>query len=300
MTTSNPSTVCSDSDLENLYALYQKCKRKSYYKNGKPRPCRSQRCPCEMCRRKYSEKEAAILLRSFKQQPPDYTFVLKLVDEEPTYDGTMAAYLNAFTQKVRDYRKSDGITVEYEIRIEFRHGEPHCHVTVITPANWSRRKAKRLVKGWWKASCPGRTISVYADRVHSVEGHGNYVCKNVKDRRSVEMPPQEWSGRKCRFVRRSGGFLARPKKELWREQCEEWYPKQTERGGGPTEAEDGDADNQPAPETPTRPSERFWRFRRPAGRPARLRPVLGHPMRSRNGFWPLASRWRWPLLPRGP
>ena len=37
MTTSNPSTVFSDHDHENLYALYEKCKRKSYYKNGKPK-----------------------------------------------------------------------------------------------------------------------------------------------------------------------------------------------------------------------------------------------------------------------
>ena len=29
------------------------------------------------------------------------------------------------------------------------------------------------------------------------------------DRRGVEMPPQEWSGKKCRFVRKSGGSSAR-------------------------------------------------------------------------------------------
>jgi hypothetical protein len=299
VTTNNPSTVCSEPDLETLYFLYRKCKRKSYYKNGRPRPCRSQRCPCETCRRKYSEKEAAILLRSFKDQPPDYTFVLKLVDDEPTYDVMMAVYLNAFTQKIRDFRKSDGIAVEYEIRIEFRHGEPHCHVTVITPADWSRRKAKRLVKGWWKASCPRRTISVYADRVHTVIGHGNYVTKNVKDRRTVEMPPQEWSGKKCRFVRRSGGFLSKTKKELWREQCEEWYPKPTEPDTERSVGDMEDADASPAPEAPISSPEQFRQFRRPAGRPTRLRPELGHPMRSRNRFWPLIERRGWPL-PRGP
>jgi len=253
-----------------------------------------------MCRRKYSEKDATILLRSFKDKPPDYTFVLKLVDDEPTYDVMMAGYLNGFTQRIRDFRKTDDITIEYEIRIEFCWGEPHCHVTVITPANWSRRKAKRLVKQWWKASCPRRKVSVYADRVRTVIGHAHYVTKNLKDRRGVEMPPQEWSGKKCRFVRRSGSFLTKTKKELWQEQCREWYPQQAQPDAETTVSGEGEADNSAAPEAPTTPSVRFWRLRRPTGSPTRLRPVLSDPMPFRNGFWPLRSSWRWPLLPRGP
>lgn len=291
MTTRTPSTYGSDQDLEILPDPYEKCKRKSYYKNGKPRPCRSQRCPCEMCRRKYSEKEAAILLRSFKVQPPDYTFVLKLVDEEPTYDVMMAGYLNSFTQRIRDFRKSDDITIEYEIRLEFCWGEPHCHVTVITPANWSKRKAKRLVKLWWKASCPGRKVSVYADRVRTVEGHARYVTKNLNDRRGVEMPPQEWSGKKCRFVRRSGGFLTKTKKELWREQCEEWYPKKAQPDTESTGNGEGDADNLTATATPVSSSERWWRLRCLGGRSVRQRSCLGHRVQSRSHYWP---------LPRGP
>lgn len=295
MTTSNPSTVCSDHDHENLYTLYEKCKRKSYYKSGKPRPCRSPRCPCEMCRRKHSEKEAAILLRSFREQPPDYTFVLKLTDDQPTYDVMMAEYLNNFTQKVRDFRKSDDTTFEYDIRIEFRHGEPHCHVTVITPLGWSKRAVKELAAGWWKASCPGRAVSVYADRVRNVVGHGNYVTKNLKNRRTVEMPPLEWSGRRCKFVRRSGGFLSKSKAELWREQCNEWYPQPSEPDAASTEADAALT----AVEAPTSPSERFRWLRRSTRRPARLRAATGHPVRSRNGFWPLRGLKGW-SLPRGP
>src|SRR5262249_36575725 len=150
--------------LEDFRHPYAKCKRKLYYQDGRPRPCRSPRCPSEMCRRKYRHKEAAILLRSFKQKPPDYTFVLKLVDGEPTCDVMMATYLNGFTQRIRDFRKSGGITIEYEIRTEFCDGQPHCHVTIITPATWAKRRAKRLARRWWQASCPDRKISVYADR----------------------------------------------------------------------------------------------------------------------------------------
>ncbi len=179
--------------------------------------------------------------------------MLKLVDDKQTWDALMGSYLNAFTQHVRDFRKSDGITFEYEIRIEFKDGEPHAHVTVITPLGWSRRRVKRLVKGWWKKSCPGRQTLVYADRVRTVIGLAKYTTKDLLDRRGVEMPPQEWSGRSCRFVRRSQGFLTKSKKELWQEQCAEWYPP--EEGLDSMNGE-VDADNLDPTEPPESPPER--------------------------------------------
>src|SRR5262249_31861634 len=36
--------------------------------------------------------------------------------------------------------------------------------------------------------------AVYCDRVQNVIGTANYVTKNVRDRRGVEMPPPEWNG----------------------------------------------------------------------------------------------------------
>ena len=39
------------------------------------------------------------------------------------------------------------------------------------------------------------------------------------------MPPQEWNGRRCRFVWRSRGFLTKTKGRLWQEQRAEWYPQ---------------------------------------------------------------------------
>jgi hypothetical protein len=236
------------------------------------------------------------LLRSFLEQPPDYTFVLKLADGEPTWDLLMGRYLNAFTQHVRDFRKSDGITFEYEIRIEFKDGEPHAHVTVITPLGWSKRRVKKLVKRWWKASCPGRQVSVYADRVQTVIGHANYVTKNLINRRGVEMPPQEWSGRKCRFVRRSNGFLTKSKKELWEEQGAEWYPPQE---GLDTVNGEMEADDLDATEAPANPPERVWRLARPADRPGLLWPVLAVARWPGNCFWPIRGRRGW-AMPRGP
>jgi hypothetical protein len=144
----NPrSRYSSAADLEKLQHIYRFCKHKSCYPDGRPRPCRSPRCPCEACRRKHAEKEAAIF----------------------------------------------GI--------------------------------KELVKGWWAMSCSDRQTAVYCDRVRNVPGLANYVTKNVKDRRKVEMPPQEWNGRRCRLVWRSRGFLTKNKDRLWQEQRAEWYPQ---------------------------------------------------------------------------
>lgn len=222
----NPrSRYGSPADLETLRHIYRHCKHKSCYPDGRPRPCRSPHCPCEACRRKYAQKEAIILQRSFRDRPPDFTFTLKLTDDKDTPDVLMALYLRTFTQKFRDFRKAEGAVLEYDIRIEFRQQRPHAHLTVITSLNWSRNGIKELVKGWWAMSCPDRQTAVYCDRVQNVVGLANYVTKNVKDRRKVEVPPQEWNGRRCRLVWRSRGFLARSKKHLWQEQVAEWYPQ---------------------------------------------------------------------------
>jgi hypothetical protein len=222
----NPrSWYSSAADLEKLRHIYRHCKHKSCYPDGRPRPCRSPRCPCEACRRKYAEKEAAILKRSFRDRPPDFTFTLKLVDGNGTPDVLMALYLRTFTQKFRDFRKAEGAVLEYDIRIEFRHQQPHAHLTVITSLNWSRNGIKELVKGWWAMCCPDRQTAVYCDQVQNVVGLANYVTKNVKDRSKVEMPPQDWNGRRCRLVWRSRGFLTKSKDRLWQEQRAEWYPQ---------------------------------------------------------------------------
>jgi hypothetical protein len=176
-----------------------------------------------MCRRKYSAKQSVILQRSFAEQPPDFTFVLEVVDGDPVVDVQMAVYLKNFTQHIRDFRKSDGVTFEYEIRIEFKDGHPHCHVTIITPLGWEEQAVKELARGWWVASCPGRQVLVYAKPVRNVVGHAKYVCKDLIDRTGVHMPPDDWNGRKCRFVRRSAHFLVRSAEDLWREQRIEWY-----------------------------------------------------------------------------
>jgi hypothetical protein len=165
------------------------------------------------------------LQRSFRDRPPDFTFTLKLVDGNCTPDVQMALYLRTFTQKFRDFRKAEGAVLEYDIRIEFRHQQPHAHLTVITSLKWSRTGIKELVKGWWAMSCPDRQTAVYCDRVRNVPGLANYVTKNVKDRRKVEIPPQEWNGRRCRLVWRSRGFLTKSKDRLWQEQRAEWYPQ---------------------------------------------------------------------------
>lgn len=210
--------------LEKLKSIYKNCRHKSFYPNGRPRPCRSQRCPCEACRRKYSEKEAIILKRSFRERPPTFCFTLKLTDGRATTDVEMASLLRCFCQRIRDFRKGCQEILEYDIRIEFRRQQPHAHLSVISSIWNSKAAAKQVVKGWWSKSCPSRLTSVYCDFVHNVEGWANYIAKNVIDRKGIERPPSEWDGRKCRLVWRSRGFLTKSKAALWREQCEEWYP----------------------------------------------------------------------------
>jgi hypothetical protein len=137
----------------------------------------------------------------------------------------LAGYLRKLTQKVRDFRKALKATIEYYANIEFRHGRPHIHMTVISSLDWSIYKTKAVVKEWWSSSCPERlTTAVYCDHVHNPIGLANYLPKNVKDRSHVEMPPEAWNSRTCRLVWRSRGFLTKRKEDLWREQCQEWYP----------------------------------------------------------------------------
>ena len=207
---------------ENPYRL---CERNLRYRDGRPRPCRSPYCASDRCRSKGAEKDSAIMMRSFKDRPPDFASVLRFSDDKSTSAGTMQACLKTFTQKLTNYRKSTGITIEYDIRIEFVHGEPHCHLTLITSAPWTDRRVKKLIRSWWVKSCPQRRVGVYAKRIRDVVGYAKYIAKHVKKRGSVERPPPGWNGKTCRLVRTSNGFLSGPKPSLWKEQCEEWYPK---------------------------------------------------------------------------
>lgn len=181
-----------------------RCRYPRYYPDGRPRPCRSQRCPCGECRRAYARREAAVLRRSFRERPPTYFVTLRIEDDRPADDREMATCLRRFTQKVRDHRKSTGETFEYYLAIEFRHARPHVHMLAITGVG-SRTAVKRLVKCWWSDSCRGRPTSVYCGRVRSPEAVANYVAKHLKDRRGVERPPDDWSSRTCRLVWPSRG-----------------------------------------------------------------------------------------------
>ena len=214
--------------------------------------------------------------RSSRDRPPDYTFTLKLVDDNDTPDVLMAFYLRTFTQKFRDFRKAEGAVLEYDIRIEFRHQQPHAHLTAITSLNWSKNGIKELVKGWWAMSCPDRQTAVYCDRVRNVPGLANYVTKNVKDRRKVEMPPQEWNGRRCRLVWRSRGFLTKSKDCLWEEQRAEWYP-QPVAAGVPDDQADAPEGRQTARERPVSPTARRWPESCLVSPSRRLRPAVAPP-----------------------
>jgi len=138
----------------------------------------------------------------------------------------LAGYLKKFTQRIRDFRKAHQASIEYYINIEFTDGQPHMHMTVISSLGWGIYKIKAAVKEWWSSSCTDRqATAVYCDHVQNVMGLANYLPKNLKDRRHVEMPPEGWSSRTCRLVWCSRGFLTKRKADLWREQCQEWYPQ---------------------------------------------------------------------------
>lgn len=224
--TTTPQQYNSVPDLEKLRRTYAKCKYKRYYPDGRPCPCRSQRCPCEACRVKYAQKEAAILRRSFRDKPPDFNFTLRLKDDKPTSDKELATYLKRLTQRIRDLRKAEQAAFDYYINVEFKNGEPHMHMTVITSLVWSVYAMKKMMKWLWSESCVERqATAVYCDRVHSVVGLANYLPKNLKDRRKVEMPPNHWNSKACRLVWKSRGFLTKNKQDLWNELRQEWYPR---------------------------------------------------------------------------
>jgi hypothetical protein len=293
--------VTTTTSLSIDYALetYRLCRFKRFSKEGKPLPCRSPRCPCSACRRKHAEKESAILTRSFKDKPPDYCFTLKIEDDKHTPDGRMASYLKPFVQRFRDYRKANGVEIEYDIRLEFdQYGQPHAHLTVITALNWSKWKMKDMVRGWWSSSCGGRPVKVYCDRVNDATAHARYVTKNLRDRRGVLPPPDEWDSRKCRLNWRSRNFLVRSKKTLWKEQIEEWFPKPTVPVEPPQMA-DNDIEDTNVVEAPTKPTAAFGPFIWPRTRLPRLRAATGRPVRLGEAFGPVRRR-RWRPLPRSP
>jgi hypothetical protein len=142
--------------------------------------------------------------------------------------------------------------------------------------NWSRTGIKELVKGWWAMSCPDRQTAVYCDRVRNVPGLANYVTKNVKDRRKVEMPPQEWNGRRCRLVWRSRGFLTKSKARLWQEQRAEWYPEPVV-DAVPQGEGNGLDDRQTFKNRPTSPTAARWHERLLVGPSTRVRAVEAAP-----------------------
>lgn len=294
------TSVSIDHALETLRETYRPCRFKRFSKEGKPLPCRSPRCPCSACRRKHAEKESAILTRSFKDKPPDYCFTLKIEDDEHTPDVLMASYLKPFVQRFRDHRKATGVEVEYDIRLEFdRHGQPHAHLTVITALKWSVWKMKDVVRGWWASSCCGRPVKVYCDRVNSPDAHARYVTKNLRDRRGVLPPPDDWDGRKCRLNWRSRGFLTKSKATLWKEQVEEWFPTPTVPDEQPSRTENIGISGPNVVEALTKPVAAFRPIIWPRTRLPRLRATVGHTVRFGEAFGPV--RWRrWRPQPRSP
>lgn len=212
-------------------------------------------------------KEAAVLARSFKDAPPTYTLVFRLLhdhvhddllaalqanppkkdadwlrfemDDLDGFDADDADYvrLPAWSfirrqvgQKFRDLRKKYSTEVEYEWRDEFnRFGNPHAHITVRSSLSSDDILAE-LRKRLRKVL--GRVrFALYCDDVHNVEGLARYLAKNVKDRRRVFRPPHGWRGRLVACSRR---FLIKRKEALWREQVAEWYPARQHASATPS------------------------------------------------------------------
>jgi hypothetical protein len=275
------------------------CRFPWFGRDGKRRPCRSPRCPDPLCRRKHAEKESAVLVRSFRDRPPDYCFTLKVEDGECIPDVLMAAYLKCFTQRFRDFRKSSGAEMEYDIRLEFdERGRPHGHLTVITSLGWTAWKMKQLVRVWWAASCQDRPVKVYGDVVYSTPAHARYVTKNLKDRSGVFPPPDDWNGRSCRLNWRSRGFLSKRKATLWREQIAEWYRPEPE-SAAPRDADAHDPTaTQPTTAVAGRPADssrdarpRLCGIFRRESREFAQQPVRAHP--DRRPTQPSSPRHRW-------
>ncbi len=130
---------------------------------------------------------------------------------------------------------------------------------------------------------PQRQTAVYGDRMRNVVGLANYLTKNVKDRRKVEVPPQGWDGRRCRLDWLWRGFLARSKKHLWQAQVVEWYP-QPVAAPFPASTEDRQDNGTVAN---TRPTAAPWPERRAIGPSSSLRLAVAGPVGFREATQPL-------------
>jgi hypothetical protein len=186
------------------------CRNPRYYvtQDGefKRRPCGSRKCHILKCRQAWARKEAAIMLRSFRELPPTHFVVLQCRSFAGIADCRQA--LRRFLRLLRCR-----IACEYKWVIEpDANGLPHVHILLRATVPISRRRIRRM----WRRAC-GSPVRTHCGAVRIPAATARYVTKACQ---ATPQVPQEWHGP---LSGHSLGFLTKRKAQLWAEEKSSWH-----------------------------------------------------------------------------
>jgi hypothetical protein len=154
------------------------------------------------------------LERSFRELPPTHfcrvTVFDLLSDRELT--SLISKFLRALKGRLRPHE------VEYLAVSEWQSDQRHHHLLVRTLADLG----SDLFGAVLHKVLAGLQHTHYCRPVESPAASARYVVKYLRDDTRAEVVPESFSGKVITYSR---GFLVRPRAELWREQCSEWYPR---------------------------------------------------------------------------
>lgn len=185
------------------------CRNPRYYvtRDGefKRRPCGSRKCHILKCRQAWARKEAAIMLRSFRELPPTHFVVLQC----RSFSG-IADCRAALRKFLRLLRRRIGCEYKWVIEPD-ASGRPHVHILLRATEPIARRRIRRL----WRWAC-GQPAQVYCRPVRMVAASARYVPKASRETPRV---PDDWTGR---LSGHSARFLTKQKHQLWADVKDSW------------------------------------------------------------------------------
>jgi len=203
-------------------------------KDGKVKPCRRQRCPCQVCRQSWASERAILRQQSFRVKPPTHTLVI-----HPPSNDLWNKHKSAFFDKLKyQFRRKRKLPFEYDAqcefarlgRSEFTSDDLHVHLDIITDSTLAPRLIKTIVKDalhkLYRVDCLVENLPVdcptYCDVVHNPQGLARYTPKDMRTKTPTKIPADYPQRR--RLTSSSRGFYTKAKKTLWHEWIAEHYP----------------------------------------------------------------------------
>lgn len=183
--------------------------------NLKWMPCGRPRCSLH-CRWRWARMMVSCLIRSFRVLPPTHAGRVSSDLNDKSFDASKRKLARRLSER----------KIHYFMVNEWSNGNRHIHLALrIDPG-----VAVPDLGALWKQAhpiCAGPTHSM--KEMRDPVGFAHYLFKFNCAHKSPEMPPKDFKGLNYSA---SKGFLAKPRKQLWLEQIEEWYPTPQSRPEG--------------------------------------------------------------------